>query len=118
MAVGWAEQGRVKVERGAKRADLEAVLRSEQVGLTPEAAGVHQREPGSEASRARGGNGVNNRGPPEPTVGRWRRRGRQQSRVKVERERSERTLRRFGGANRWSRRTVEVGRDRQGGAWE
>ena len=38
----------------------------------------------------------------------------EQSRVKVERERSERTLRRFCGANRWGRREVEAGRDRQG----
>ena len=32
VVAGRAEQGRVKVERGAKRPDLEAVLRSEQVG--------------------------------------------------------------------------------------
>ena len=34
----------------------------------------------------------------------------EQNRVKVERERSNRTLRRFCGANRWGRRAVEAGR--------
>ena len=108
---GGRSKNRVKAG-GRTRHYLEAVF-AERIG----GAGGRRRRlestrgsPGSEADRTRGGIGGEGRGPPEPTVGRWRRGGR----VKVERAYPARTLRRFCGANRWSRRAAQADRVRQG----
>ena len=69
MVAGWAEQGRVKVER-AKRPDLEAVLRSEQVGLEGAEGGWSPPGGARGAKRTgRGATGRNGRVAPEPNVG-------------------------------------------------
>src|SRR5262245_38080082 len=56
---------------------------------------------------------MNDRGPPEPVAGRWRRGGRSKTGSRLEGVLAT-TLTRFCGANRRGRRAAEVTRDRQG----